>query len=69
MVKASQRNLVHSLHKLNPEVHIALLNVGGPVSLDDPFLNPTAIAEKYWELYSQPKEEWTMDFNVMGGDA
>lgn len=32
MVKASQRNLVQSLAAEYPDIHTALLNVGGPVS-------------------------------------
>lgn len=68
LVKASQRNLVQSLHKTYPDIHFALLNVGGQVSKDDKYLNPDAIAEKYWELYSQSKENWTLDLNVMGAE-
>lgn len=67
MAKASQRNLVQSLQKTYPTVHIALLNVGGPVSQEDAYLNPPAIAEKFWELYSQEKEDWTGELNVLAG--
>jgi len=67
MVKASQRNLVQSLQKTYPGVHIALINVGGQVSRDDPYLNPNAIARTFWELYSQKEEDWTLDLNIMGG--
>ncbi|KAG4433582.1 hypothetical protein IFR05_010929 [Cadophora sp. M221] len=66
MVKASQRVLVQTLGLSFPDVHCALLNVGGQVSEDDKFLNPTAIAEKFWELYDQEKEAWTLDLDVMG---
>lgn len=36
------------------------------MSEDDKFLNPTAIAEKFWGLYDQEKESWTLDLDVMG---
>ncbi len=64
MVKAAQRNLMMSLQKTYPSVHLALLNVGGPVSEGDKNLNPGAIAEKFWELYSQDEEKWTQDLTV-----
>jgi hypothetical protein len=66
MVKASQRNLVQSLQKTYPNVHIALVNVGGQVSKQDKYLNPDAIGKKFWELYSQEKEDWTLELNIMG---
>jgi len=65
LVKASQRNLVESLRLSFPGVHVALLNVGGQVSKEDKYLNPTAIAEKFWELYAQEKEAWTLDLDVL----
>ena len=67
MVKASQRNLVMSLQKTYPNVHVALLNVGGAVSKEDKFLNPEAISRKFWELYSQQKGKWTEDLDILGG--
>ncbi|KAF8848993.1 NAD(P)-binding protein [Acephala macrosclerotiorum] len=66
MVKSSQRNLVESLKLSFPDVHIALLNVGGPVSPEDKYLNPPAIAEKFWELYSQEKSARTLDLEILG---
>jgi hypothetical protein len=57
MAKAAQRNLVLSLHESYLQVHIALLNVCGAVSKEDKNLNPGAIAEKFWELYSQEEEQ------------
>lgn len=32
---------------------------------EDPTLNPTAIAKKFWELYSQHKAEWTIDLTIL----
>lgn len=66
MVKSSQRTLVQCLGATFPDVHCALLNVGGQVSEDDKVFNPTAIAEKFWELYDQEKEAWTLDLDVLG---
>jgi hypothetical protein len=43
-----------------------MLNVGGPVSPEDAYLNPSAIAKKFWDLYSQAKESWTFDMSVVG---
>jgi hypothetical protein len=68
MLKASQRNLVQSLAKTYPDVHFALLNIQGQVSRDDKYFNPPAIAEKFWELYSQKKENWTLDLTLLGGE-
>jgi len=36
------------------------------VSKTNKDLNPDGIAEKYWELYSQQKGDWTLDLNVLG---
>ncbi|CAL3964601.1 unnamed protein product [Diplocarpon coronariae] len=66
MVKSSQRNLVQSLGLSFPAVHCALLNVGGQVRADDEFLNPTSIAEKFWELYEQKEGAWALDMDVLG---
>jgi hypothetical protein len=65
LVKASQRNLVQTLAATYPDIHLALLNVGGIVSKEDKYLNPDAIAEQYWDLYGQKKEEWTFDLDVL----
>ena len=64
-MKASQRNLVQTLAAIYPDIHLALLNVGGIVSKEDKYLNPDAIAERYWDLYAQKKEEWTFDLDVL----
>jgi hypothetical protein len=65
LVKASQRNLVQTLAATYPDIHLALLNVGGIVNKEDKYLNPDAIAEHYWDLYAQKKEEWTFDLDVL----
>ncbi|KUJ13098.1 putative short-chain alcohol dehydrogenase [Mollisia scopiformis] len=66
LVKASQRNLVETMKMTFPDIHIALLNVGGVVSPEDTYLNPPAIAEKFWELYAQEKSAWTFDLEILG---
>ncbi|RFU25722.1 hypothetical protein B7463_g10620, partial [Scytalidium lignicola] len=65
MVKAAQRNMVQSLQKVYPNIHTAIINIGGPVSKEDPYLNPDAIAKKIWELYSQSSDSWTPEINVL----
>jgi hypothetical protein len=42
------------------------LNVGGAVSKEDKNLNPDAIAEKFWKLYSQEEEQWSLELDVLG---
>lgn len=65
MVKSAQRALVLSLHaKFGKDVHIALLSVGGVVSPDAKGLSPENIADKCWELYKQPKENWQREMEI-----
>lgn len=66
MVKTSQRSLVQSLQQSYPGIHVALVNVGGIVSPEDPVFNPKAIGEKFWEVYEQKKEQWTSEVNILG---
>jgi hypothetical protein len=65
LVKAAQRNLVLSLQAMYPTVHIVLLNVGGQVTADDEFWNPMAVAKKFWVLYSQDKEKWMSELDIL----
>lgn len=68
MVKAAQRSLVKSIQKVyGKDVHIAMVNVNGVVSPDDPKLNPDLIAEKFWGLYEQEKGKWADQVNVPEG--
>jgi hypothetical protein len=70
LVKAAQRNLVLSLQKAYPEVHIALLNIGGQVTPDSKYFSPQIVAEKLWEVYQsgigKEKTEWQVDVNILG---
>ncbi|TVY82442.1 hypothetical protein LSUE1_G005159 [Lachnellula suecica] len=70
MVKAGQRNLVQSIQKVHgADVHIALVNVNGLVSVEDPHLNPDVIAERFWGLYEQEKGDWAGEINVPEGSG
>lgn len=65
MVKSAQRALVLSLHaKFGSDVHIALLSVGGVVSSEKKNLSPDNIAEKAYELYKQPKDQWQREIEI-----
>lgn len=50
-VKSAQRSMVLSCQKSFPKIHFGLLNVNGIVSPEEKVLNPTRIAERFWELY------------------
>ncbi|KAH8805323.1 hypothetical protein F5884DRAFT_444510 [Xylogone sp. PMI_703] len=67
MVKAAQRNIVLSLQKTYPNIHIALVNIGGQVSSEDPYLNPDAISKKIWDLYTQSPGSWTPEIDILAG--
>nr|POF05472.1 dehydrogenase/reductase sdr family member 12 [Quercus suber] len=64
MVKSAQRALVFSLNAKFPEVHFALLSVGGVVSPDAKNLNPENIAHRCWELYKQPRQNWKREEEI-----
>lgn len=65
LTKAAQRNLVMSLYLTYPELHIVLLNVKGQVSVESAHWSPEMVAEKWWEVYSLPKEDWTVDVDML----
>jgi NAD(P)-dependent dehydrogenase (short-subunit alcohol dehydrogenase family) len=60
MMKAAQVNLAASLAKeYGPKgVHVGTVAVGGYVSPDSEVFSPKKIAESFWRLYEQGKEEW-----------
>ncbi|KAI1085083.1 NAD(P)-binding protein [Whalleya microplaca] len=66
LVKAAQRNLMKSLSMTYADqgIHIGLINVGGPVSTTDTIWNPTNIAAKAWEWFSQSKEHPTFEVKI-----
>ena len=65
MVKTSQRNLVQSLKATYLDVHIAMVNVAGIVSPEDPVFNPKAIGERIWEVYGREKSDWELEENIL----
>jgi NAD(P)-dependent dehydrogenase (short-subunit alcohol dehydrogenase family) len=67
LTKAAQRTLVQCLAATYQKdgVHIGLISVGGPVSDEDPVLNKTNIAKKTWEFFTQKKEEWGLEVEIL----
>jgi short-subunit dehydrogenase len=57
--KAGLRNLCYSLgEELEPEgIHVAIVTIAGTVKVGT-FFDPARIAEKYWQLHSQPAGQW-----------
>lgn len=68
MQKAAQFNFTGSLHQvLGPKgVHVASIAIASVIRDDDPVLNAKNIADRFWKLYEQDKENW--EFNVKMGD-
>ena len=65
MVKSAQRALVLSLNAtFGSDVHFALLSVGGVVAPEKKNLSPENIADKAWELYKQPKQQWQGEMEI-----
>nr|KAK5450522.1 hypothetical protein LTR18_000538 [Exophiala xenobiotica] len=66
MQKAAQFNLAGSLNQvLAPQgVHVASVDIGGVVTDEDPVLNSRNIAEQFWKLYQQDKEQWMFDVKL-----
>lgn len=64
IVKAAQRTLVLSLQRLYPDIHVALLLIGGGVSFEEEVRNPANIAEDLWKLYAQEKSKWAVEVTL-----
>jgi len=62
MMKAAQVNLAGSLAKeYGPKgVHVGTVAVGGHVSPDSDVFSPAKIAEIFWKLYKQEKDQWEL---------
>lgn len=60
MQKAAQYNLALSLKQIlaSKGVHVASVNIEGLINVDDPVLNPTAIADNLYKLYEQDQSDW-----------
>ena len=66
MAKAAQANMTKLLAEENKDiVHVALVTVGGVVSMEEEVNNPPNVATKFWELYEQKKGSW--DFEIKCG--
>lgn len=66
MAKAAQANMTKLLAEENKDVvHVALVTVGGSVSMEEKVNNPPNIASKFWQLYEQEKGSW--EFEVKCG--
>lgn len=62
IAKTAQASLARVLADQNEDVvHVALVTVGGPVSLEEEVNNAEHIATKFWELYQQEKGSWEFE--------
>lgn len=61
IVKAAQRTLALTLQRAYPDIHVALLLIGGAVGFEEEVRNPANVAEELWKLYAQRKEEWAVE--------
>ena len=65
MTKTSQRNLVQCLHlTYGKDIHVGQVTVGGEVKPDKAHMSPDFIAERFWELYEQPRDKWAFEIEV-----
>ena len=52
--------------ELKPEgVHAAGVTICGPIAPGTP-IDPDGIADTYWNLHTQPAEQWTAETNFDG---
>ena len=58
--KASVRSLAYCLgEELEPEgIHVATVTIAGTIQAGDPRFDPDRVAENYWLLHSQPRDQW-----------
>ena len=63
--KAALLNYGHNLaQEYEPKgIHVAVVNVFGKVAPGTRY-DPDFIAEKYWELHSQPREKWEREIQI-----
>ncbi|KAH8810600.1 hypothetical protein F5884DRAFT_875133, partial [Xylogone sp. PMI_703] len=70
LVHDFKRNLMLSLRKAYPDVHIALLNVGNQVARENEHFNPDVVAGRWWDVYQsrlKASKEWMTDVNILDG--
>ena len=62
--KAALRSLAYSLaQELEPDdIHVATVTIGGSIEPGTHF-DPDKIAETYWQVHTQPKDEWQTEFD------
>ncbi|KAE8406385.1 hypothetical protein BDV37DRAFT_243096 [Aspergillus pseudonomiae] len=66
MAKAAQANMVKSLQKFVAKgTHVGMVVVGGIVSPDSEFMNPTTIAQQAWELFNQDGADWKSQVSIL----
>jgi NAD(P)-dependent dehydrogenase (short-subunit alcohol dehydrogenase family) len=67
--KAALRALTTMLaQQFGPQgVHAATITVGGAIATGTAF-DPDAIAEHYWRLHAQPREQWETEYRFDGTD-
>ncbi|KAE8137716.1 hypothetical protein BDV38DRAFT_282651 [Aspergillus pseudotamarii] len=67
VAKAAQANLVKSLQKSLSKggIRVGMVIVGGIVSPDSNFLNPTTIAGQAWELFNQDGADWKDQVSIL----
>jgi short-subunit dehydrogenase len=65
--KASLRALVGTLSKelYHEGIHVATVTVAGQVKRDT-FFDPDLIADKFWDLHSQPPGRWKTEITYQG---
>jgi hypothetical protein len=64
IAKAAQRTLALTLQRVYPDIHVALLLIGGAVGFEEEVRNPANIAEELWKLYAQEKKEWAVEVTM-----
>jgi NADP-dependent 3-hydroxy acid dehydrogenase YdfG len=67
--KAAQRNFAHSLHReaIDDDVHAVTVTIRGVIQPGTAF-DPQLIAEEYWRLHTQPREEWEWEYTYRPTD-
>ena len=62
MAKAAQVNMTRLLAEKNKNiVHVALVTVGGVVSMQEKMNNPPDFASKLWKLYERKRGSWVFE--------
>jgi short-subunit dehydrogenase len=58
--KSGVRSLAYCLgEELEPEgIHVATVTIAGTIQAGDSRFDPDLVAENYWQLHSQPRDQW-----------